>query len=86
MPGHDHGYSQSPHDHGTHAHNLNGVVGVGAGGTWASGSGWLGGAGSTDARGVPAANANISFSGQGGWQAHNNMMPYGVLYYIIKVL
>ena len=86
MPGHDHGWSQSPHDHGTHAHNLNGPVPIGAGNTLASGNQWLLGGSTTDAQRVPPANANINFVGQGGWQAHNNMQPFGVLYYIIKAV
>ena len=72
MPGHDHGWSQSPHDHGTHSHSLNPVP-IGGGSGLQSGSGWLLGGSSTGASGVPAANANISFTGQGGWGAHNNM-------------
>ena len=82
MPGHDHGYSQSPHDHGTHTHSI--VVPVGAGNGIASGSGWAVGGANVSASGVPASNANISFTGQGGWAAHNNMQPFSVGYWIVK--
>ena len=85
MPGHDHNWSQSAHDHGTHTHSVNPIP-IGAGGNLQSGSGWAIGASTTAASSVPASYANINFVGQGGWQAHQNMPPYGVLYYILKAV
>ena len=86
MPGHDHGYSQSPHDHGTHAHTYTAVTGSGNSFSNALPVPYGFASTSTSVSGVPASNANINFTGQGGWAPHNNMPPYGVLYYIIKAL
>ena len=86
MPGHDHGYSQSPHDHALHQHDYINPTGTtigvtGGGAQIAYPSGFT----KTGAAAVPAANANINFVGQGGWQPHNTMQPFCVMYYIIKV-
>ena len=86
MPGHDHGYSQTPHDHGTHSHTYTAVVGGGGSYSNALPVPYAAAVANTSVSGVPAANANINFVGQGGWAAHNNMQPFGVLYYIIKIL
>jgi microcystin-dependent protein len=85
MPGHDHGYSQSPHDHGTHQHTLANALGTtigcqGGGNTVYQPTGVI----TTGSSAVPASNANISFTGQGGWQPHNTMMPFAVGYWIVK--
>jgi len=79
MPGHDHAFSQTPHNHPDPGHAHGNVMNpVSSGGYYS-----LGPyppeitAGNTAAAvtGIQAANANISFSAQGGWAAHNNIQP-----------
>jgi len=84
MPGHDHGYSQTPHSHdqisNPHSHGSSLMRFVGSGGQLGVQAspfnvayGNTDGAASTG--GTDAFNANISFTAQGGWGAHNNTQP-----------
>jgi microcystin-dependent protein len=83
MPAHDHGFSQSAHDHGTHSHQVATQL-VGAGSGLATGAQWALGTTNTGNSTVPAANANITFSGQGGNAAHDQMQPFAVVYFVVK--
>jgi microcystin-dependent protein len=79
MPAHDHGYSQSPHDHPDpgHAHTVPGVL-IQPGLDMIPGQGWnQTGTASTSVSGtgIQPAYANINFTGQGGSGAHNNIQP-----------
>jgi microcystin-dependent protein len=86
IPSHDHGYSQSPHDHGTHSHSVvnsqGTVINVAAGSNQPIV--YVSGAIATSANPVPASNANINFAAQGSNGAHNTMMPFSVGYWIVK--
>lgn len=85
MPGHDHGYSQTPHDHGTHTHQIPYPFGSSVGTAGGAQVVYLAnGLQNSGAAAVPASYANIGFTGQGGWQAHDQMQPFLVMYYIIK--
>ena len=85
MPGHDHAFSQSPHDHGTHAHTYTAIAGGGGSYSNALPVPYSATTLVTSASAVPAANANINFIPQGSWGPHNNMQPFACLYYLIKV-
>jgi microcystin-dependent protein len=79
-PQHVHGLNQSPHHHG---YNM-----VGGSGSIAAGTGFtLIGQNTTDVAislSMNAAATGISLPAEGGNVAHNNMQPYGVLYFIVK--
>lgn len=123
MPGHDHGYSQTPHghpasqdghvhydsghghgindpghDHGFAFHTVFPSAGISSGANVGNlgqtthdatgisiqaGSANIGGA-SANGVYITVENANISFSGQGNWAAHNNIPPYTVLNFLIR--
>ena len=87
MPGHDHGYSQTPHNHPDPGHAHGGVmVPTGAGyyslGVYppeiTQGNTAVSGAN------LQPAYANISFAAQGGWGAHNNIQPTTTTMKMIK--
>src|SRR4029077_4319533 len=85
MPAHDHGFSQSVHDHGTHQHQVANHFGAtvnvqGGPSPIFQASGVI----TTGVSGVTPANANISFSAQGSNGVHNNMQPFSVGYWIVK--
>jgi microcystin-dependent protein len=87
MPGHDHGFAQSPHNHPDPGHAHPGVIVDGGSGWYKVGvpgpqesDGNTGVSGS----GLLAANANISFTAQGGWAPHNNIQPTTTTMKMIK--
>ena len=79
---HNHGVEQNPH---THSY-VNPIGGLGA----APGSGQYSAVGATNTGAANAniwldpSGANISIDPAGGNWAHNNMQPFGVLYFLVK--
>jgi microcystin-dependent protein len=77
MPSHNHPLHDSGHTH-TYTVAATGFQQAAAGGgTWAV---------VQQSATTSASGANISIDPQGGNAAHNNMQPFGVLYYIIKAI
>ena len=88
IPSHNHLITDQQHNHtdAGHTHQRAAVL-VGAGSTIQGGSGWAIGtaAGGTGYAALGASYTNINHTEvNGGNGAHNNMMPYGVCYFIIK--
>jgi microcystin-dependent protein len=87
MPGHDHGYSQTPHNHPDPGHAHGGVMVPTGGGYYSLGvypPNITQGNTAVSAANLQAANANISFSAQGGWAGHNNIQPTTTTMKMIK--
>jgi microcystin-dependent protein len=90
MPNHAHSITDQLHGHSDSGHtHQRAAVFVGAGSTIASGNGWgLGtAAGGTGYAAISNAYSNINHTEAiGGNATHNNMQPYGVLFFIIKAV
>jgi microcystin-dependent protein len=81
---HSHGVTQTPHQH-SYVNPLGSSIGTFAGSQAAYQPGGTTLSSAQNANiSINASGANISIAAAGGNQGHNNMQPFGVMYYLIK--